>query len=62
MTRHNAEDLDSSGEDHAADMLRYAIMSRPPLALGWEAKPAGAAAPSGRSIAAVREHARMFRT
>ena len=58
---HRAEDLDSSGEDHAADMLRYAIMSRPPLELAWQPKREGAPAPSGRSIAAVREHARLLR-
>jgi len=26
---HNPEDVDSDGEDHAGDMLRYAVMSRP---------------------------------
>ena len=29
---HNPEDLDTDGEDHAADELRYACMSRPFLA------------------------------
>jgi hypothetical protein len=29
---HNAEDLDTDGEDHAVDELRYACMSRPYLA------------------------------
>lgn len=26
---HRPEDVDTDGEDHAADMLRYAMMSRP---------------------------------
>lgn len=29
---HQVEDLDSDGEDHAADAVRYGIMSRPPKA------------------------------
>lgn len=29
--RSNPEDLDTDGEDHAADALRYLLMSRPPL-------------------------------
>jgi hypothetical protein len=28
---HKPEDVDSDGEDHAADALRYFVMSRPPL-------------------------------
>ncbi len=31
----NPEDLDSDGEDHAADALRYGAMSRP-----WKSEPA----------------------
>lgn len=30
---HNPEDLDTDGEDHAADELRYAVMSRPKPAI-----------------------------
>jgi hypothetical protein len=29
--KHKPEDVDSDGEDHAADALRYFVMSRPPL-------------------------------
>ncbi|MEQ1955843.1 hypothetical protein [Mesorhizobium sp. CN2-181] len=29
---HNVEDVDTDGEDHAADSARYATMSRPYLA------------------------------
>ena len=28
---HNVEDLDTDGEDHAADPLRYGLMTRPPI-------------------------------
>jgi hypothetical protein len=28
---HKPEDVDSDGEDHAADALRYFVMSRPPI-------------------------------
>jgi len=33
------EDVDSRSEDHAADMVRYAVMSRPPLDLAWQPRP-----------------------
>jgi hypothetical protein len=29
--KHKPEDVDSDGEDHAADALRYFVMSRPPI-------------------------------
>lgn len=28
---HNVDDLDTDGEDHAADMVRYGVKSRPPI-------------------------------
>jgi phage terminase large subunit len=31
--KHNPEDLDSDGEDHAADPFRYGLKSRPPLTI-----------------------------
>jgi hypothetical protein len=31
--KHNPEDVDSDGEDHAPDMVRYALMSRPALTI-----------------------------
>lgn len=30
---HKAEDLDSDGEDHAVDALRYGLMTRPPITI-----------------------------
>jgi len=55
--KHKPEDVDSDGEDHAADALRYFVMSRPPLnaagdhrkappawSLGWLAQRAQAPA------------------
>jgi len=33
------EDIDPRSEDHAADMVRYAVMSRPALDLAWQPKP-----------------------
>lgn len=35
---HRPEDVDSDGEDHAADALRYFVMSRPPLNPAGERK------------------------
>lgn len=31
--KHQVEDLDSDGEDHAVDTFRYGLMSRPPLSI-----------------------------
>jgi hypothetical protein len=36
---HRPEDVDSDGEDHAADALRYFVMSRPPIGEFAVAKP-----------------------
>ena len=56
--RHQTEDLDSAGEDHAADMVRYAIMSRPPLDLGWTPRHTDEILDTaGRTLAAIRRHA-----
>ncbi len=32
----NPEDVDTDARDHAYDALRYALMSRPNMAIGWE--------------------------
>ena len=45
----NAEDLDTSAEDHAADEWRYAIMSRP-----W-------VTPVERPMTAAEKHAELVR-
>lgn len=51
--KHKPEDVDSDGEDHAADALRYFVMSRPPLNAAAERQKV----PPAWSLAALKQAA-----